>query len=264
MQIPVGLLKFSLEDIVVSENKELFQKGLRDGVAIGVSYIPAAVAVSIAAARQDFPFGMWEFMSALLYTPSGQAAILNLLSNGAPAFFIYLTFSIMIFRHFLFSLSLSQRLDSKVGIFSRMLFAPFNTDEIFSIAMQQPGKIKSSYLLGISIFPYLGEMIGINAGFLFTQSLPESLKSAMGITLYAVFLALIIPPMRNSVNISVSVILAGIISWVLECVPIIKSSLPAGSAMIICTLLTCTLGAIFMPVKDEDEKFEKQIKKNNI
>ncbi|MBO6127003.1 MAG: AzlC family ABC transporter permease [Clostridia bacterium] len=249
----------------MSESKELFQKGLRDGVAIGVSYIPAAMAISIAASKQNFPFGIWELMSALLYTTSGQAAILNLLSNGTTVIFIYiLTFSIMTFRHVLFSLSLSQKLDSNVGIFSRMLFAPFNSDEIYSIVMQQPGKIKSSYLLGISIFPYLGQMLGISAGFLFTQSLPESLKSAMGITLYAVFLALVVPPMRKSMHVVAAVVLAGAISWILECIPAVKSGLPAGSPMIICTLLTCALGAIFMPVNSEDEKLEEEIEKNNI
>ena len=249
----------------VVNDTELFQKGLKDGIAIGLSSIPAAMAISIAATRQNFPFGIWELMSALLYSTSALAAILNLLSNGATAFLIYiLTFSIMNFRHVLFSLSLSQKLDSKIGVFGRILFAPFNTDEIYSIAMQQPGKIKSSYLLGISIIPYLGQVVGITAGFLFTQSLPESLKSAMGITLYAVFLALIVPPMRKSVQVLIAVVLAGIISWALECIPAVKASLPAGAPMIICTLLTCTLGAIFMPVNSEDEELEEEMKKSNM
>ena len=247
-----------------SDDKELFRKGLKDGIAIGVSYIPAAMAISIAASRQNFPFGIWELMSALIYSTSAQAAILNLLSNGTTVLVIYiLTFSIMTFRHVLFSLSLSQKLDPSVGIFTRMFFAPLNTDEIYSIVMQRPGKIKTSYLIGISIIPYVGQMVGISAGFLFTQSLPESLKSAMGITLYAVFLALVVPPMRKSMQVLVAVILAGIISWALECIPAIKSGLPAGTPMIICTLLTCILGAIFMPVDSKDEKLEEEIKKTN-
>lgn len=258
-------LSFYFGGHFVINDKELFQKGLRDGIAIGLSYIPAAMAISIAATRQNFPFGIWELMSALLYSSSAQAAILNLLSNGATAFLIYiLTFSIMNFRHVLFSLSLSQKLDSKIGVFGRVLFAPFNTDEIYSIVVQQPGKIKSSYLLGISIIPYLGQIAGITAGFLFTQSLPESLKSAMGITLYAVFLALIVPPMRKSVQVLIAVVLAGVISWALECIPAIKAGLPAGAPMIICTLLTCTLGAIFMPVSSENEELEEEMKKRNM
>ncbi len=246
-------------------DKELFQKGLKDGIAIGISYVPAAMAISIAAVKQNLPFGEWELMSALLYSSSAQAAILNLISNGATAFFIYiLTFSIMNFRHVLFSLSLSQKLDSKVGMFSRVLFAPFNTDEIYSIIMQQTGKVRSSYLLGISIVPYIGQIIGITSGFLFTKSLPESLKSAMGITLYAVFLALVVPPMRKSMQVLIAVVLAGVISWALECIPAVKTSLPAGAPMIICTLLTCTLGAIFMPVSSEDEELEEEMKKSNM
>ena len=87
---------FTLEVVFVVNDKELFQKGLKDGIAIGLSYIPAAMAISIAASRQNLPFGIWELMSALLYSSSAQAAILNLLSNGATAFLIYiLTFSIM-------------------------------------------------------------------------------------------------------------------------------------------------------------------------
>ena len=250
---------------VFSLENGLFNKGLKDGIAIGVSYIPLAAAVSIAAAKQGLGLGIWELMSALLYSGSSQSAILNLIAGGETAILAYiLTFSIITCRHILLSLSLSQKMDPKMGTVSRMLFASFNTDEIYAIAMQQPGQLKAPYLFGLIVAPFLGWMLGVNLGFIFTQLLPESIKSAFGITLYAVFLALIVPPMRKSISILIASLCAAGISVLLECIPGVKQILSPGIIMMICTLVTCTIGAIFLPVKDEEEKSEDQIREKNI
>lgn len=249
----------------MESGKSDFQKGLKDGLTVGVSYIPLAMAVGIVASKLGMLFGIWEIMSALLYSGSSQSAVLNLISNGATSILIYLlTFSIITFRHVLFSLSMSQKMDPKMSVLSRMLFASFNTDEIYAIAMQQPGKLKAPYLFGISVFPYMGWMLGVTLGFIFNQLLPDSVKSAFGITLYAVFLALIVPPMKKSLSVVFGVVCSAAISWILECIPAVKSTLPPGTPMIICTIVTCTLGALFLPVKEDDEKLEDEIKENNM
>ena len=247
-------------------SSELFKKGLKDGFPIGISYIPVAMALSVSAQKVGVPFVLWILMSVLDYTGCGQVAILKLLSGGETLLLMYvLTFFIIASRHFLYSLSLSQKLDKNVNIFHRLLFAHLDSDEIFAVSMQQPGTLKFSYLFGISIAPFAGWVFGAVVGFLFTQLLPAPISSAFGITLYSVFLTLIIPPMRSSKPILMVVALAACLSLIVEYVPAIKAMLSSGLSMILCTIITCTVGAIFFPVdSEEEEEISEDLNKNNI
>ena len=239
-------------------DSSLFKKGLKDGVAIGVSYIPMAAAVSIAAQKTSFPFGIWELMNAIVYSGSAQTAILNLIAGGETALFVYiLTFSIINCRHILYSLSLAPRIDPKMGVVERLLFAGFNTDETYAISMNQPGLISASYLFGIITVPWACQMIGSSLGYMFTSLFPPSLNSAFGITIYAVLISLIVPPMKKSKAIIVAVLCAAALSLGFECIPAIKQSLSSGVIMILCTILTCTIGAFFFPVKDDSDDEQK-------
>jgi len=247
-------------------SSELFKKGFKDGIPIGVSYIPLAMALSFTAQRLGISFGLWELQSFLLYSGSAQSALLNLWAGGESVLLMYLlTFFMIVSRHFLYSLSLSQKLDKSVNIFQRLVFAPINTDEIFSVAMQQPGTLKSSYLFGIAIPAYACQIFGITAGFLFNQVIPASVSSAFGITLYSVFLTLIIPPMKSSKPVSIIVVIAACLNILMECIPAIKALLSSGLSMVLCTVITCTIGAILFPVSENEEKeISEDLNKNNI
>lgn len=243
-----------------------FKKGLKDGLPIGVSYIPASMALSVSAQKIGIPFGSWILMNVLDYTGCGEVALLKLWSGGETILFMYLLiFFMIISRHFLYSLSLSQKLDKDVNIFHRLLFAHLDSDEVFAVSMQQPGTLKYSYLFGIVIAPFVGWITGIITGFLFTQLLPASVSSAFGITLYSVFLTLIIPPMKSFKPVFIVVTLAALLSLFVEYVPAIKASLSSGLSMILCTLITCIIGAIFFPVDSKDEEeISEDLNKNNI
>ena len=173
-----------------------------------------------------------------------------------------LTYFIIVSRHFLYSLSLSQKLDKSVNIFQRLIFAPINSDEIFAVAMQQPGTLKSSYLFGMAVPAYVCQIVGITLGFLFTQMIPAPVSSAFGITLYSVFLTLIIPPMRSSKPAFIVVFLSACLSLIVEYVPAVKAMLSSGLSMILCTLITCTIGAIFFPLDKKEE--EEVLDRNDI
>lgn len=236
-------------------DSSMFKKGLKDGIAIGVSYIPMAAGVSIAAQKLAFPFGIWELMNGVIYSGSAQTAILNLIDNGEVSMLVYiLTFFIINCRHILYSLSLATKIDPKMNILERLLFAPFNTDETYAVAMNQPGKfVGASYLFGIIIIPWICQMVGSSIGYLFTSFFPPSWNSAFGITIYAILISLIVPPMRKSKEIVVAVLCAAALSFMFECIPLVKQFLSPGIIMILCTVLTCTLGAFFFPIKDDSE-----------
>ena len=68
----------------------LFSKGLKDGIPIGIGYIPLAMAVSMMAVKNGVPFGPWGLLSALCYSGSAQSAILNLISGGETSILMYI------------------------------------------------------------------------------------------------------------------------------------------------------------------------------
>jgi predicted branched-subunit amino acid permease len=232
-----------------------YEKGFKDGLPIAFGYIPLAVALGITAVGVGVKFGIFTFMSLVMFSGTAQAAILNLISGGEAILFTYiLTFFIVNCRYILLSISMSQKLEKNVSTLSRMIFAPFNTDEIFAVAMQQKGNLTASYLFGLATAPYLAWSIGIILGLLFTSVLPASVSSAFGITLYAMLLALVIPASRNSKAIATVVAVSAALSIVLEINPFVKSFLGAGWIMIICSVITAILGAKFFPVESSDKE----------
>lgn len=232
-----------------------FKRGLKGGISISLGYFPIAFALGVAATKSGFSMWISELFSALLFTASGESAFLNLIKGGETAIFTYaLTIFVINCRYILLSLSLSQRLDPKMNVFERMLFGFFNTDEIFAIAVKEPGKIKAPYLFGMATFPYLSWVVGSAIGWSFTDLMPASVSSAMGILLYAMFICIIVPPAKTSVPIMSVVGISIVLSLILECIPVIRLSLSSGWIMIICAVIASLVGAIFFPVKDEEEE----------
>lgn len=248
------------------DGRALFMKGLKAGIPIGIGYVPVSVAVSVMASKMGLAFLPWQMMNWLVYSGSGESVILNLISGGETALLMYiLAFSIVNCRHILLSLSLAQKTDKNMSFLQRVVFVIFNTDETFAVSMQQKGALRAPYLFGIVVVPYIGWCFGAFAGFVFNSMLPASVKSAFGIMLYSMFLALIVPPMKKSRQISIVVILAASMSILLECVPIVK--LTSGQVMMICTIVTCLIGAIFFPVEQEKSgvaEEEENIAENNM
>ena len=101
-------------------------------------------------------------------------------------------------RYALMSLSLSQKLPRTVRLPGRLGISYFITDEIFAVAASQPGEVGGRYFSGLAIMPYLGWTLGTLCGAVASGLLPDSVRSAFGIALYGMFLAIVIPVARKS------------------------------------------------------------------
>ena len=67
------------------------------------------------------------------------------------------------------------------------------TDEIFAVASAQPKKVSPQYMYGLILVSFLGWSIGTFIGAFSGQILPQSIINAMGIVLYGMFIAIVIP-----------------------------------------------------------------------
>ena len=82
--------------------------------------------------------------------------------------------------------------------------------------------------------------------------LPVALQDALGIALYGMFIALIIPAAKGTKSILITVLLAILCSCILKYVPGLSAISP-GFAVIITTLIAAGLAAYFYPVEEEEQ-----------
>ena len=148
------------------------------------------------------------------------------------------------------SLSVSQKVDSSMKLWQRFLVSFGITDEIFAVSMRHTRPLTAVYMAGLIITPVLGWTLGTATGALATTIMPEALSSAMGIALYGMFIAIVIPPARENKNVFIAVLLAVMASLLFSYTPVLKN-ISGGWTIIIITLFVSSLCATLFPLKTE-------------
>ena len=88
-------------------------------------------------------------------------------------------------------------------------------------------------------------------GALLGNVLPETLMSALGIAMYGMFVAIVVPEMKERHTVLIVSVIALILSCLFYYVPVL-SKVSAGLAISICAILAAAAGAFFFPVKEEE------------
>ncbi len=233
-----------------------YKRGVKDGLPIGLGYLSVSVAFGVQATLMGVPVILSILVSMLNLTSAGQLAGLPIIAMaGSGAFFalileIVVTQLVINARYFLMSLTLSQKLDDSFTLGKRFLCAFFVTDEIFAVSASHP-KINVKYVLGLATLPYIGWALGTTLGALAGAFLPEFITNALGIALYAMFIAIIVPPSIKSLGVLVAVLLSAGISSALYFTPVINA-IPQGFKIIVSALVTAIVVALIFPVKEEE------------
>lgn len=129
--------------------KKELRRGIRDGLPIGLGYVPVAFTFGFIAVSGGLPIWVACLISLTNLTSAGQFAGTNLILAGAGYMEVALTTFVINIRYMLMSLSLTQRVEEKTGILQRMIFGFGITDETFVVASLKPGILKASYLFGL-------------------------------------------------------------------------------------------------------------------
>lgn len=213
-----------------------------------LGYAPVSFAFAVSLAGQ-LPWYVILLFSLSNFTSAGQAAGSSLMVQGAPLPEMGLTVLLINLRYMLMSLSLSQKMQN-IPWYKRMVLANGVTDEVFFLAAQQQGNVSGSFFVGLAFGPYLGWSGGTLAGVLLGSVLPPALTSALGISLYAMFVAIIVPPAKKSRSIAVTVLIAVAFACLLRYLPLLRD-IPSGWALIIAALAAASLAALLFPVDEE-------------
>lgn len=226
-----------------------FLRGLRHGVPIALGYLSVSFAFGIQAAAA----GLWPWQALLIsaanLTSAGQLAALPLMTGGASLVEMGLTQGVVNLRYALMSLSLGQKLDATMTTPARMLFSFANTDEIFAVAASQPGKVGRRYLFALALTPYLGWTAGTLLGAAAGTLLPLFFRSALGIAIYGMFVAIVLPPARGDQGVRAVALTAVGLSLALRYLPPLRG-ISSGFAIILCAVAASALGAWLFPRKE--------------
>ena len=228
-----------------------FTAGMKAGVPVCVGYFSVSFGFGAMAISQGLSVWHAILISMTNLTSAGQFAGLTVIAAGAALAEMVLTQLVINSRYALMSLALSQRFGPAVGTTGRLAAAFFNTDEVFALGMSRPGKLTVSYFLGAGAVSALGWTAGTAMGALAGSVLPLSVRTALGVMLYGMFVAIVIPQARQEKPMMICLLLALVLSCLFAWVPVLNT-VSAGLAIVICTVVAAAICAVLFPLSDEE------------
>lgn len=232
-------------------NLKHYSHGVRTGLPVGVGYFSVSFGFGAVAAAQGIKALDATIISLSNLTSAGQFAGLTLMVAGATLWEIVLTQIVINSRYALMSLALSQRMGSRIGVLPRLVIAFFNTDEIFALAMAEKQPLTVSFMMGLGLAPILGWTAGTLCGALAGSVLPLSIRTALGVMLYGMFVAIVVPPAKTEKSVLATVVTALTLSCLFKWLPVL-SGISAGIAIVCCTVIAAALCAWLFPIEEED------------
>lgn len=230
--------------------KSNFLRGMYHGIPIALGYLSVSFGFGIMAAKAGLSVLAASAISATNLTSAGQAAGVDIIAAGGTIIEMILVQLTINIRYSLMALSLSQKLDRKFTAPHRLAASYGITDEIFAVCSAQKQPLTPAYMYGMILVAFVGWVTGTALGAEAGQLLPASVNSAMGIVLYGMFLAIIIPPSKKQKSVLAVVVSAAAVSVLFKYVFTMVSG---GFAVIISAVAASLVGAALFPVKDEEE-----------
>lgn len=229
-----------------------FTQGIKDGIPICLGYFSVSTAFGLAAVLKGLPAWSAIIISLTNLTSAGQFAGAGILAAGGSFFELAVTTLIINVRYFLMSLSVSQKSSGDMTLAQRFAVSFGITDEIFAVSMQHKGELTAHYMAGLILTPVIGWTMGTVVGAVATSFMPPLLSSAMGVALYGMFIAIMIPPARENKSILITIILAIMVSCGFKYLPLLKH-VSSGWSIIITTVLVGAIAATLFPVEAQKE-----------
>ena len=233
--------------------KTQFVKGLKDGIPIALGYLSVSFGFGIMAVGLGLSVFEAFAISALNLTSAGQVAGVKIIAASGTYIEMVLTQLVINIRYSLMGLSLSQKLDNSFRTPQRLIASFGITDEVFAVSYSQPGKITPIYMYGLILISFFGWTGGTLFGAVAGQVLPTAVIDAMGIVLYGMFIAIIIPAAKESTGVLVTIAAAACISTVFY---YLITFLSSGFSIIISAVAASAICAALFPITDTVEEDE--------
>lgn len=229
-----------------------FKQGMKDGIPIALGYVSVSFTFGLMAVSAGMNWWQAVLISMTNLTSAGQFAGLDIIIAGGTLLEMALSQFVINLRYALMSLALSQKVDRTLNIVYRLIIGVGITDEIFAVAVNQRQKVGRRYMFGLIAIPYIGWAGGTFAGAVMGAVLPEIVRSALGIAIYGMFLAIIIPKAKEHSCYMKVIAIAVLLSCMFRWIPGLDR-VSSGFVIIICAVAASIVGAWLYPIPEEGD-----------
>lgn len=237
----------------MTEKRLTIKDGIKMGLPVGLGYLSVSIAFGLTAVQTGLAKWVPILISLTNFTGTGQFAAVNLWSVGAGIAEIAFTVLMINLRYFLLSLSVAQKLPSDITMSKRLVIAFGMTDENFAVIYSTKGRLTFGYCIGVMTASYVGWVGGTAIGALLQNVIPVLLYSALGIMIYAMFVAVVTPMCKENRAMIGVVGIAVAISCIFYWTPHLNK-LSSGWVYVIAGGVSAVIMAIVAPIKDEQNK----------
>ncbi len=199
--------------MIISRTQK-FIDGAKKAVPITLGYIPMGIGYAAIAINAGMSPLETISMSFLVYAGAGQIIAASMVLTGATAMTIILTNFVVNLRYFVMSTCvLNQVEESNTPL--NILAAHVTVDESF--AMFSLSEDSSIWIyLGIAITAWLSWCLGAGIGVVLLDLLPVIVTNSFNISLYALFVAILTPAVKENRQIALIVLITAILNIVLS------------------------------------------------
>ena len=179
-----------------------FRRGFADSLPICFGYCAVAFTLAAAALAHGHPVWSPILLSLTQFSGTSQGAIVGKVdfrtaAAASGAVEVAMLCLALNLRYALMAVAVAQKLPPGTGLRGRLVAALGVTDEITAVAVSRPFRISASYVAGLFAGSALGWNVGTLLGTAGTSLLPHRFVAPLGIALYAMFTAIIVPAAKR-------------------------------------------------------------------
>lgn len=194
--------------------KEKLIHGMKLGIPITFGYIPMGIGYAALAIKAGLTPFETVIMSVLIYAGAGQIMIATMLAQGATLLAIVLSSFVVNLRYFVMNTVVFNKVE-KTPLFLRILTSHLAVDESFAMFSLMEESSIWTYI-GLAGIAWISWIFGAIIGVLILNILPAIVANSFNISLYALFVALLVPAVKESKELAILVVLTALLNVVLQ------------------------------------------------
>lgn len=231
-------------------SKTKFVSGFRDGIPIALGYLAVSFGLGISCRAASLTPFQGFLLSLLNNASAGEYGGITIMAADEGFLVMAAMMLVINARYLLMSCALSQHLSPNTPLGFRLLIGFDMTDELFGIAIAQPGYLNVWYFIGAMCAAIPGWSFGTLLGVLCGNLMPQWAVSGFSVMLFGMFLAIIIPEGRKNRVVLGFIGVSFLLSYAAAKLPLV-CQLSDGMRILLLTVAISAAAAILFPHKEE-------------
>ena len=217
-----------------------------------MGYFAVAFSLGIIAAKAGLAPAEGFFSSFFTRASAGEYGTYTLVAVQAAYAEVVAMCLVVNLRYMLMTAALSQKIAPGTSWLHRLLMACCVTDEVFGISVAHPGYTPPAYTYAAALISSLFWASGCAVGIMAGSLLPQPMVTALSMSLYGMFLAIIIPPVHEDLNVLWALIASFVLSGLCAVAPV-TGEWSSGMRTVVLTIIISAVAAWIKPINVDDD-----------